>query len=107
MIAMRKAEALGGVSETLEAIAIAAGVNAVSRHTDRLSRKVAKKAARKKIIEQLPNDDDLLAGEDIKIANDAAAIHRTRKAELKTAVDARDWETILNCVSGSGNESLR
>ena len=106
MIAMRKAEALGGVSETLEAKAIAAGVNAVSRHTDRLSRKVAKKTARKKIIEQLPNDDDLLAGEDIKIANDAAAIYRTREAELKTAVDARDWETILTACPVRETEAL-
>ena len=106
MIATRKAEALGGDAETLETDAIAAGVDAISRHTDRLSEKVAKKTAWKKVIEQLPNDEDLFAGEDIKIANYAPAIHKARKVELETAIKAGDWETILTAYPVRETEAL-
>ena len=106
MIATRKAEALGGDAETLETDALAAGVDAISRHTDRLSEKVAKKTAWKKVIEQLPNVEDLLAGEDIKIANDSPATHKARKVELETAIEAGDWETILTAYPVRETEAL-
>lgn len=71
------------------------GVAAVPDHTDRLSRKVAKKAARSRIEEEIPNDDDLLAGHEVTIVNDAVAIHKARKKELEAAFQTSDWEAVL------------
>ena len=64
-------------------------------HTERLSRKVAKKSIRKLITEQMPNDDDLLGGQPITLQNNANDILATRKKELDAAVANGDWETIL------------
>ena len=75
--------------------ALAAGVAAIANHTERLSRKVAKKSVRKLITEQMPNDDDLLGGQPITLQNNANDILATRKKELDAAVANGDWETIL------------
>ena len=75
--------------------ALAAGIDAVADDTKRLSRKAAKKLARNLIIEQIPNDDDLLVGEPIALQNNAHDICTTRRKELDKAVKERDWETIL------------
>jgi ABC-type cobalamin/Fe3+-siderophores transport system ATPase subunit len=94
-IAVRQADVSGDDPNTISERALNAGVAAVADHTDRLSQKVAKKAVRKLILDQLPNDDDLMDGQVITIANDAQAIHAARKAELDAAVADNDWETIL------------
>lgn len=94
-IAARLADISGDNATALTKKALAAGIAAVAEHTDRLSQKVAKKAVRKLILDQLPNDDDLMDGRDVSIANDAQAIHAARKAELDAAVGDNDWETIL------------
>jgi len=94
-IAIRQADISGADAAALTLRAVAAGVAAIADHTDRLSQKVAKKAVRKLILEQLPNDDDLMDGHEVTVANDARAIHQARKAELDAAVQDGDWETIL------------
>lgn len=94
-IAARQADVTGEDASALAATALAAGVAAIADHTGRLSRNVAKKSVRKLITEQIPNDDDLLAGQEVVIANDAVAICATRKGELDTAVANGDWEAIL------------
>ena len=50
-------------------------------------------------MEQIPNDDRLLAGEKVEIANDAIAAHAERVARLEAAVAAGDWDTILTACS--------
>lgn len=94
-IAARQAAVSGEDAGELAQAALAAGVTAVSGHTERLSQKVAKKAVRRLITEQIPNDDELLAGKRVVIENDAAAICATRKSELDAAVTSGDWEAIL------------
>lgn len=94
-VAARQADVTGQDAEAMSRGALTAGVLAVAEHTDRLSRKVAKKAVRKLIEEQIPNDDDLLEGQEFTVSNDAAAILTARQAELDAAVNENDWETIL------------
>ncbi len=98
-IAARQAEILGGNAAEIAENAIARGVEGISAHTERLSKNVAKKAARKLILDQIPNDDDLLAGQEVIVTNSGPNIHATRKAELDTAVEAKDWLTILTQCS--------
>ena len=105
-IAARQAETFDADAEKLAAEAITAGVTAIRGHTDRLSQKVAKKTARKKIVEQIPNDADLLAGVDVAIVNDSPAIHKARKAELDVAIEAENWETILIACPVRESEAL-
>ena len=94
-IAFRQAAVSGDDGEQLAAAAIASGVAAISGNTYRLSQKAAKKAIRKLIMEQIPNDDCLLAGDNIQIVNDAPAIHAKHKEELDTAMVDGNWEVIL------------
>ena len=44
---------------------------------------------------RIPNDDDLLAGDDLRIDNHAGMIRAARKRELDAAVDRNDWVAIL------------
>ena len=94
-IAARMARVKGEDVSSLIEKALAAGVAAIANHTERLSRKVAKKSVRKLITEQMPNDDDLLGGQPITLQNNANDILATRKKELDAAVANGDWETIL------------
>jgi hypothetical protein len=97
-IAIRQADLTGDDATVLFRAALDAGVAAIAKDTDRLSCKVAKKAVRKLILDQIPNDEILMNGQDVLLRNNAQAIHAERKAELDTAVQAKDWETILtNC----------
>lgn len=98
-IAGRQAEVLGGDPNELTCRAIGRGVAAVAKHTERLSRSVAKKAVRKLVIDQIPNDDELLDGKDVLVSNQGLEIHAARKAELDNAVAANDWATILTLCS--------
>ncbi|MEH6790947.1 AAA family ATPase [Parasphingorhabdus sp.] len=98
-VSERKAESSGGDPTAMSSVAIAAGVAEIKDHTERLSRNTAKKSVRKLILEQIPNDDQLLIGSNLNIQNDAATICGSRKAELDTAVAGGDWETILRTCS--------
>ncbi len=94
-IAARQTAILGGNSAALAQKAIESGVAGVAGYTDRLSKNVAKKAVRKLIMDQIPNDDDLLAGHEVEVVNNAPNIHATCKAELDAAVSTKDWGAIL------------
>ena len=59
-IAKRMASIRGDDSSAVIEKALAVGVASITDHTERLSGKVAKKAVRKLITEQIPNDDILL-----------------------------------------------
>ena len=105
-VAVRQAHISGDDSSPLAQAAIDAGVAAIGRHTDRLSRKVTKKAVRQAIMEQIPNDEDLLAGQNIQILNTAHAIHTARKNELDTAVANGNWEAILSACPVRESDAL-
>lgn len=94
-IAVCQTKVVGGDAVTLAEKAILRGIDGIALHTERLSKNVAKKALRKLIMDQIPNDDDLLDGREVTITNSGPHIHATRKAELDTAVAAKDWITIL------------
>lgn len=94
-IAGRQASTFGDSSEQLNQSAIDAGLGAVCDHTERLSRNVAKKVSRQRIMEQIPNDDDLLKGDPINIQNESAKILEERKNELDTAVNENKWLEII------------
>ena len=94
-IAARMSAIKGDDASALIEKALAAGVAAITDHTERLSLKVAKKSVRKLIAEQIPNDDDLLVSQPVTLENNANAILATRKEELDAAVANSDWETIL------------
>ena len=94
-IAARQADVTGEDASVLITAALAAGVDAIRDQTERLSNKAVKKSVRKLLIEQIPNDDDLLAGQPVNLQNDAEVILATRKGELDSAVSTGDWPTIL------------
>ena len=94
-IAVRQAFVSGDNGSQLAKSALASGVAAIEGHTERLSRKAAKKAIRKAVMEQIPSDENLLTGGDVQIVNDADAMHATRKKELDAAVESGNWERIL------------
>lgn len=105
-IARRKAGVTGEDACTLLGKSVAAAVEAIRDHTERLSQKVVKKSVRKLIIEQVPNDDVLSAGRPITLHNDAAAILAARRSELDNAVASSDWETIVTKCSVRETGSL-
>ena len=94
-IAARQAAVTGSDAATMSQTALALGVRAVAGHTERLSIKVTKKRVRKFIEAQIPNDDQLLAGHNLLLTNDATTIHAEREQQLKSAVEANDWDSIL------------
>ncbi len=94
-IAFRQADVTGDDESEMTKRALAAGISAINGHTERLSEKVAKKSVRKLILEQIPNDDDLLSGRQVTIQNDAKTMCAERKSELDAALAGSDWETIL------------
>ncbi|MCY4190582.1 MAG: hypothetical protein OXD42_04530, partial [Rhodospirillaceae bacterium] len=65
------------------------------QQTEGLSEQAAKKAVRRAVLERIPNDDELLAGNDLRIDNHAGRIRAAMKRELDAAVDRNDWEAIL------------
>lgn len=105
-IAARQATVLGGDASEKARQALAAGVAAITTHTARLCQKVVKKAVRKLILEKIPNDDDLLSGQEIKITNDAKSIYERHKAKLDEAVRSGDLESILISCSVRESEAL-
>ena len=94
-VARRQASVLGGDSEQLAENAIRSGIDAIRGHTHRLSQKAAKKILRQSVVEQIPNDDDLLAGESIQIANNSERVLAERQQNLDAAVAAGNWAAIL------------
>ena len=105
-IAARQASVLGKSRSKLDSSAIEKGVEATREHTGRLSEKAAKKAIRKAIVEQIPNDDDLLSGDDIRIKNHAKTILTARKQQLDAAVNEFDWEKILKLCAVRESNAL-
>ena len=94
-VAARQSSVLGTDEDALVSAAIEAGVTAIRDHTGRLSDKAAKKAVRRAVLERIPNDDELLAGGDLRIENHAGTIRAARRRELDAAVGRNDWEEIL------------
>ena len=94
-VAKQMANLRGEDASALGEATLAAGVAKIADHTERLARKVAKKSIRKRIIEQLPNDNELLEGQAVTVPNDAISILARRREELDTAVSKVDWEALL------------
>ena len=106
-IASQQASTLGMDKDDLMLSAMKAGVSAIRGHTERLSKKAAKKAIRKATLEQIPNDDELLEGNDLCIQNHAKDILTRRRCELDAAVEKDDWEQVLRLCSVKESNSLK
>lgn len=94
-IAVRRAAALGGTAHEMVSTAIQAGIQAVVSDAERLCRKAAKKAVRKEIMEQIPNDEDILNGAAIEIEVNAPLTLEQRVAAVEKAANDKDWEAML------------
>ena len=93
-VASRVVSIHGGDAGQLAQHAIAAGVAAIRGHTERLSRKAAKKVIRRSVIEQIPGDDNLLRVRGpIVIVNEPEEVHARYMRQLESAVEQGDWET--------------
>ena len=93
-VAARAVSIHGGDAQQLVQDAVTAGVAAIRGHTDRLSRKAAKKVVRRSVTDQIPSDDALLEGSDgaIVIANESDRIQAACRLRLESAVERGDWE---------------
>ena len=94
-IATRQAGVSGEDASDLAARALKAGVAAVRSHTKRLGENAVKKSVRRQIMDQIPNDDDLLHGQPITVKNDVKEVLSQRVHELDAAVQNCNWEAIL------------
>ena len=94
-IAERQANVSGESASNLTKKALNGGVAGIRGHTERLSKKVVKKSIRKQIIQQIPNDEDLLIGRTIALKNTAREVLAERVRELDMAVEAGDWGALL------------
>ena len=106
LIALRQAEVTGKDALVLKEKALEEGVNAIRNDTGRLSKKAAKKTIRKLIIDQVPNDNELLLGQQIILCNNANTVLETCKAELDAAVSSGNWESVLTKSSVRESGSL-
>jgi hypothetical protein len=105
-VAERKAALTGEDGSELTKRAIDAALASIAPETERLSRKVAMKVVRTLILDQLPNDDQLLDGVDVKVTNGSPDILRQRKHQLDEAVAQGDWEAVLNMCSVRESRAL-
>lgn len=107
-VAEKQANILGINALELTEKALKAGVDAIKIHTKRLSENAVKKSIRRRIMEQIPNDDALLDGHSVTLENTAKEDLTERSRELDMAVANGCWETILTkCPvrkSGARNE---
>ena len=94
-IANRQHELNGRDAGLLYQKALKAAIEAVTPHTERLTRNVSKKIVRKLIIDQIPNDDVLLSGHNLNIVNNSKDIHQRKKDEIDAALYNKNWEQFL------------
>jgi len=94
-ISERRAIALAGTAHEMVSAAIQSGIQAVRSDAERLCGKAAKKAVRKAIMEQIPNDDDILNGAAIEIEVNAPTTLEDRVAAVEKAANDNDWEAML------------
>ena len=98
-LAQKQSDVIGDDADTMFDKAIRGAISAVSNDTERLSKKAVKKSVRKMILDQIPNDDCLLEGNNLSLSNDSIAMLNKRKAELDAAVVSNDWGTFLTKAS--------
>jgi len=94
-VSIAQASVSGGNANDLKKRALEGGINAVKKHTGRLAINAAKKIINRNIQNQIPNDDELMSGQDVNILNDAIDIRDELIRKLDKAVANDDWETIL------------
>lgn len=94
-IANRQHELNGKDAGLLYQSALKVAIEAVAPYTERLTKNVSKKIVRKLIIDQIPNDDVLLLGHKLNIANNSKDIHQRKKDEVNAALCDENWEKFL------------
>ena len=71
------------------------GIAAIRKNLDHLSKNKAQRIANRNLMDQLPDDDELLEDFNQTLHVNGSEIHQKVKDDLKRAVEAENWEEIL------------
>jgi ABC-type cobalamin/Fe3+-siderophores transport system ATPase subunit len=97
-IAERNAQFRGGNAEQMAQAAIDGAINAVRNQVDRLTRPGVKKAIRKEILDQIPDDDKLMNNTQLIINYDSLSIYNNKIQQVNNAIDSGDWlNALVHC----------
>ena len=91
----RHAAVTGKNAQTLVADAKNAAIAALNPHVDRMSRKVAEKAIRARVIQQIPNKATIEAGQPVTIQIDIAAEVSTERTRFNALLAANNLEGLI------------
>ena len=94
-VAERHATVTGQSAEMLLTNAKTAALQALSQHADRMSRKVAEKAIRAKVIQQIPGKVEIGAGQTIEIRIDTAAEVLAERTRFDARFVANDLDHLI------------
>jgi len=85
----------GSVSEDAVTVALNAGVDAAKRGAERLTKCVARKLVQQRILEEIPDGDDILSSDPVRVEVCGASTYDDLRSRFDRAVSENDWETIL------------
>lgn len=91
----RHAAVTGKNAQTLVADAKNAAITALGSHADRMSRKVAEKAIRARVIQQIPNKAAIEAGQPVTIQIDIAAEVSTERSRFDTQLATNNLDALI------------
>lgn len=95
MVAERQAKVTGAHADRATVAAINAGLDHVSRQKTRMIHKAATRAARERVLMQLPTVPSVAAGTPVSVNLDVAAIVAEKESELNAKIEAKDWDGIV------------
>lgn len=94
-VAERHAAVMGQKPDTLLTDAKNVALAALSQHADRMSRRVAEKAIRSRVIQQIPGKAEIEAGRPVEIRIDIAAEVATERARFDTELKANNLDALI------------
>lgn len=105
-VAVAQCEVSGDNAAAMSHTALSNAVSKIRDHTERLSKKAAKKRVRRAAMSAIPNDDILLTQTGLQATFDGPAIHTYKKTELDAAVTANDWAAVIKVCPIKKTEAL-
>jgi ABC-type cobalamin/Fe3+-siderophores transport system ATPase subunit len=94
-VAERHAAVTGKNAQTLLADAKNSAIAALNQHADRMSRKVAEKAIRARVIQQIPNKAAIEAGQPVTIQIDIAAEVSAERTRFNAQLAANNLDALI------------
>ena len=95
-VARRQAQILGGDSSARIATARAGAISAVSKHIPRLSARIAEKAVRAQVFNNLPTLKDVEGGSPVMLEIDTAKLVAEEEKRLQDAISNSNLEEIVS-----------